>query len=61
MKYDKQYHVLSAIHRMLRTKRINPENAERLLHERAGYKPEMAKRIKEIWLTSHPIKMAWGL
>ena len=45
---------------MLRQKRIDPQNAERLLIERAKYKPHMAKRIKEIWLTAYPIKQAWG-
>ena len=59
-KKEKQYCVLSAIYRMLRQKRITPDNAENLLISRAKYKPDMAKRIKELWLTSYPIKRAWS-
>jgi hypothetical protein len=56
----KNYCTLSAIYRMLRLKKIDPKKAERLLHERANKNPELARAIVSLWLTSYPIRAAWG-
>lgn len=50
MRYDKNYHVTCAIYRMLKQKRIDKENAIRLLIERAKVKAHTAQGCVELWL-----------
>ena len=58
---DKQYCVLSAIYRMLRLKKINPQQATGLLETRAFYNEYMAKAIMALWLKNSIFKdMKWG-
>lgn len=60
-KEDKQYATQSAIYRMWRKKLINGDDVQTLLRTRAGHSERMAKRLKELWGTSYPIRQAWGL
>lgn len=61
MKYEKEFYVVGAIYRMLRTKKINADGARALLQTRSKMKADLAKRVVEIWFTSYPIREAYGL
>ena len=49
MKYDKQYHVLSAIYRMARRDRWPIEVVVNLLVTRAKYCERQARAVAEVW------------
>ena len=59
MKYDKPYHISSAIYRMLRQRRINQKAATSLLTTRAGFSARNAKATAELWMPS--LKLRWTL
>ena len=52
MKHDKQYHVTSAIYRMLRQRRIGQTQAAELLSCRAKLSAKLAKATAEVWMPS---------
>ena len=59
MKYDKQYHVVCAVYRMLRGKRINGKDASRLLQDRAKLHPVKAAATVSVWMPS--LRRRWAL
>ena len=59
MKYDKQYHVISAIYRMLRQRRINFADANNLLQGRAKLRQFKADQLVSIW--RRPILRRWEM
>ena len=59
MKYDKQYHVVSAVYRMLRQKRIDDRSASRLLQDRAKLHPVTAAATVSQWMLS--LRKRWAL
>ena len=60
MKYDKQYHVSSAIYRMLRKRLIDQRQARELLKCRAGLKASLAKAVSEQWVKSFRARLLPG-
>lgn len=58
MKYDKGFWITSAVYKMLKQKRINPEDAIRLMIERGKTRPHTARACVELWLR-WPLKDIW--
>ena len=61
LRYEKEFYVIGAVYRMLRTKRIDAASARTFLQTRAKMKADLAKRVVELWFTSWPIREAYGL
>jgi len=58
---EKQCWKLGAIYRVLRQKKINPNKARGLIVDRTKLKTFEADRLVSLWVTSYPVKQAWGL